>query len=205
MLRDHSFPIPTTSHWESNETIFKSPLWKLDHALRETTNMAIMKCGIDSLANASDNAFVIVGQSNNIKKQSALPHNHHQPITQPLKHQNNNKTQSTMVVWVPSGSIFFSHHATSPLSESLSPLPDTWLRVRRDDGHPAKGGFFRSFKAAYVIQIIKPIFPVPLTNYMVAHHVEDLECPFPPTFIEKRKQMTLQRELTLAMNTDRIY
>jgi hypothetical protein len=181
--------------WQSS-VISKTPVWLLDYALSQLSGRHYVFDPFSSLelGRASNHAYLIEGMLNHdvdpILRQMAS-YNRHQRLEEFVAIHRHRKpldsTLRTVLLYIPSCSNFFSvfspmiHNQIDGLVRPMwTPLPSSWLRLRRSDGQPAKGGFLSSIEKVYCISTLQA---PQSTIYHHAHHVPDCDILIPPDFV----------------------
>jgi hypothetical protein len=188
-----SVGLHTCRRWETS-VISKTPVWLLDYSLSQLSGREYVldPFPLCDLGHASDHAYLIDGLLNQhvdpILRQSAS-HNRHQRLEEYVAiHRKSLSTAvRTVILFIPSCNLFFS--VFSPMNPSQiddlqrpmwTPLPSSWLRIRRRDGQVSKGGFLSSIETVYRIATPNSLHR---KNYYQAHHVPDGEIRIPPDFV----------------------
>jgi hypothetical protein len=212
--------------WESS-VISKTPVWLLDYSLSQLSGRTydFDPFPLGDLGRASDHAYLIDGLLNHhvdpVLRQAGS-HNRHQPLEEyvAIHRKSLSTTLRTVILFIPSCTTFFS--VFSPMASNQidglerpmwTPLPSSWLRIRRRDGQVAKGGFLSSIDKVYRISTRNSLHS---KRYYQAHHLPDGKIRIPPDFVTSQslsrsypsnlqlpERRTAYHELLLKSNTNR--
>ena len=168
-----------------DKLLSKTPLWVLDYALQSLKSRPSFVLGSNDnevcstevtnrLALASDEAFFIVGRLNNFSTDNSKvmdrPSSRTRIEMAEVIDSKDELQGETVILYIPSCAVFYTIFADNGVRDhkykSFSPLPAEWLRIKRDNGQCAKGGFLESFSE--VIPIVRR--EKPSTEYYAAHH-----------------------------------
>lgn len=191
--------------WDG-KMLSKTPLWAVDYAIQSLRSFPGYKlCEVErhvtkkllKLAHASDGAYLIVGPLNKYVKgnDQVQPHNKQDVARQFVKVHGTPSEDAleTVVLYIPSAAVFYSHFAPvrplisssidstvvdGPTQGRLIPLPSCWLRIRRHDGEPSKGGFLSKFTSVYSITWRQ----TPAKIYYQTHQLLPVNTPLVPDY-----------------------
>jgi hypothetical protein len=212
--------------WESS-VISKTPIWLLDYSLSQLTGREydFDPFPLVDLGLASDHAYLIDGLLNHHvdpKLHHGTPYNRHQPLEEyvAIHRRTLHTSMRTVILYIPSCATFFS--VFSPMDSNQieglerpmwTPLPSSWLRIRRCDGQVAKGGFLSLIDKVYRISTRHFLHS---KQYYQSHHLPDGDIRIPPDFVTDQRlsraypsnlqiseRRTVYHNLLLKSNTNR--
>ena len=186
--------------------ISMTPVWFIDYCLRQSSTSIIgwskgktstvLPSSIAELGKAFNDVYLIEGLINTHSRADIRGFNQHNNVVHHVKGLQDKKAKlSDVILYLPSAGIFYSRYAPAVASSSKTsngassdyhPLDASWLRVRRDNGQVAKGGFLSAITRVHRIVIS----PAP-TAVLDCHHVPDTAIPLPPDSVKTAVNMSL--------------